>query len=269
MNFISTNHQGGIGNVMFKLAAAISLALDNNVDYIFSNEFIRPADQVATKGYSDYRVYYDNILRNIQFINSIPKNYTVYNQPGFHYEPIPYISGSNLLITGYYQSEKYFKNNRQYIFDLFKPSNETKKFILENYIDVTNSVSIHVRRGDYLQYPNHHPQQTNEYYKTAVETIGLDRNYIIFSDDIDGCRDMFNFLPNKRFFTSGIDWIDLYMMSLCSDNIICNSSFSWWGAYLNEHVTKTIIAPKRWFGPAYENYNTSDLIPKSWIILDI
>jgi hypothetical protein len=268
MNFISTNHQGGIGNVMFKLAAAISLALDNDIDYIFSNEFIRPADMVATNGYNDYRVYYNNILRNIQFINNLPKNYKIFNQSGFHFEPIPYSSGDNLLLTGYYQSEKYFKNNKQYIFDLFKPTDEIKQLIVSNYLDTTNLVSIHVRRGDYLQYPNHHPQQTIEYYKTAAEIIGLDREYIIFSDDLNGCIDMFDFLPNKQFFTTNINWLDLYMMSSCSDNIICNSSFSWWAAYLNDSATKQIIAPKRWFGSAYADYNISDLIPDSWIILN-
>jgi hypothetical protein len=269
MNFISTNHQGGIGNVMFKLAAAISLALDNNIDYIFSNEFIRPADRVATNGYDDYRVYYSNILRNIQFINNLTTNYKIFNQSGFHFEPIPYMCGDNLLLMGHYQSEKYFEKNKRYICDLFKPTNEIKQLILSKYLDVTNLVSIHVRRGDYLQYPNHHPQQTSEYYQTAAEQIGIDREYIIFSDDLDGCVDMFNFLPNKQFFTTNIDWLDLYMMSLCSDNIICNSSFSWWAAYLNESDNKQVIAPSRWFGSAYSDYNTSDLFPQDWIILDI
>jgi len=269
MNFISTNHQGGIGNVMFKLAAAISLALDNDIDYIFSNEFIRPADMVATNGYNDYRVYYSNILRNIQFIDNLPMNYNIFNQSGFHYEPIIYEPGSNLLLQGYYQSEKYFKNNKEYVCNLFRPTNEIKKMITSTYFDVTGFVSIHVRRGDYLRYPDHHPQQTIEYYKNAAEIIGLDKEYLIFSDDLLGCTDMFNFLPNKQFFTTNVDWLDLYVMSLCSNNIICNSTFSWWAAYLNESNNKQVIAPKRWFGPIYSDYNTVDLFPSTWITLDV
>ena len=269
MNFISTNHQGGIGNVMFKLAAAISLALDNDIEYIFSNEFLRPADRIVTKGFDDYRVYYDNILRNIPFINNLPTEYSVYNQIGFHYQDIPYQINTNLLLTGHYQSDKFFKNNKQYICDLFRPTSEIKQLIKSNWLDTTNLVSIHVRRGDYLQYPKHHPQQTIDYYKSAAEIIGLDREYIIFSDDIHGCTEIFNFLPNKQFFTTRIDWIDLYMMSLCSDNIICNSSFSWWAAYLNDSITKQVIAPAKWFGPAYSDYKTLDLIPNDWTILDI
>jgi hypothetical protein len=174
MNFISTNHQGGIGNVMFKLAAAISLALDNDIDYIFSNEFLRPIDRISTKGFDDYRVYYDNILRNIPFINNLPYGYAVYNQIGFHYQDIPYQTNTNLLLTGYYQSDKFFSNNKQYIIDLFKPSDENKKLIQSSYNDLNQYVSIHVRRGDYLQYPR--PSSTTdsyEYYQSAVD-IDLD-----------------------------------------------------------------------------------------------
>jgi len=268
MNFISTNHQGGIGNVMFKLAAAISLALDNNIDYIFSNEFLRPVDQITTHGQPDYRRFYDNILRNITFIDTLPGPYTIYNQPGFHYQDIPYQLNTNLLLTGHYQSDKFFINNKQYIIDLYKPSTETKKLIQSSYNNLSEYISIHVRRGDYLQYPNHHPQQTIEYYQSAVYNIGLDKTYMIFSDDINGCKSMFEFIPNKIFYNSGIDWLDMYIMSMCKHNIICNSSFSWWGAYLNENPTKIVIAPKKWFGVVYESWDTTDLIPASWLIIN-
>ncbi len=268
MNFISTNHQGGIGNVMFKLAAAISLAIDNNVEYIFSNEFLRPVDRITTKGFDDYRIYYDNILRNISFVDKLPNTYEIYNQLGFEYQPIPYYGNKNLLLIGYYQSDKFFIKNKQHIIDLFKPSDKIKDLIKSSYTELDQYVSIHVRRGDYLQYPNHHPLQTLEYYQSAVEMIGIDKTYIIFSDDINGCKSMFNFIPNKIFYNSGTDWLDMYIMSMCQHNIICNSSFSWWAAYLNENDNKTVIAPKRWFGIAYADWNTSDLIPESWIIID-
>ena len=79
---------------------------------------------------------------------------------------------------------------------------------------------------------------------------------------------MFNFIPNKYFFNSGTDWLDMYIMSMCEHNIICNSTFSWWAAYLNENTNKIVIAPKKWFGVVYESWDTSDLIPNSWIVLD-
>ena len=80
---------------------------------------------------------------------------------------------------------------------------------------------------------------------------------------------MFDFLPNKIFYNSGKDWHDLYVMSMCKHNIICNSSFSWWAAYLNNNKNKVIFAPKKWFGLAYSNMNTSDLIPSAWKIIDL
>lgn len=268
MNYISTNHRGGIGNVLFKLAASISAAIDNKVDYLFSNEFIRDKDKaMVTFGHADYRVYYSNILRNVKFIDKLPTPYVVYTEPNFHYDSIPYMEGTNLLLDGGFQSEKYFINNKDFIIDLFKIPNHVEFQIKEAVPDINDFVAIHVRRGDYLQLPNHHPVQTEEYYRKAVERVGIDNKFLIFSDDLEGCKDVFDFIPTKYFYSTGVDWSDLYMMSLCKDNIIANSSFSWWAAYLNANPNKKVIAPNKWFGSAYDHLNTKDLIPKSWIKL--
>jgi hypothetical protein len=261
MNYITTNHRGGLGNVMFKLAASISMAIDNGVEYIFSNEFIRPNDP-------NYENYANNILRNINFIDKLPESFLVYSETQFDHHNINYIKGTNLLLDGYFQSEKYFENNKQFIIDLFGPNEEIENRILTNLPDVFNYVSIHIRRGDYLQLPNHHPQQSAEYYKSAAEIIGLDKTYLIFSDNLDEVKNMFDYLPNKIFYTSGEDWLDMYTMSFCKDNIICNSTFSWWGAYLNKNKNKKIITTNRWFGSAYAHFNISTLFPSEWIILN-
>ena len=266
MSYISTNHRGGIGNVLFKLAASISTALDNNVDYLFSNEFIRDKDrQMVTFGHSDYRVYYQSILRNIQFSDVLPAPYLTYIEPGFHYTPITYEKDTNLLLDGMFQSEKYFINNKEKIIDLFKIPNHIEFQIKEAIPDINDYVAIHVRRGDYLQFPDHHPIQTEEYYKRAAEEVGINSKFLIFSDDLEGCKYLFDSIPTKYFYSTGVDWSDLYMMSLCRDNIIANSSFSWWAAYLNANPSKKVIAPTNWFGPVYANLNTEDLIPNNWI----
>jgi hypothetical protein len=257
--FITTNHRGGIGNVMFKLAAAISLARDNYTNYIFSKEFIRQGVD------PDYNTYSTNILRGIEFCDYLPNSYNTWNESGFGYTPIIYEKGTNLLIDGYFQSEKYFKNNNQFILDLFKPTQNIIDNITNQFLNISDYTSIHVRRGDYLNFPNNHPQQPAEYYRSAVEQIGQDNIYLIFSDDLQGCTELFKFLPNKLFIESSADWTDLYMMSLCKNNIICNSTFSWWGAWLNQNPNKIVIAPNYWFGPAYHSLNTQDLIPESWI----
>lgn len=268
MNFISTNHQGGIGNVMFKLSAAISLSLDNNVDYIFSTEFLRPISNECPKAGFDpnYSIYSDNLLRNIVFIEKLPTPYRIHKEPlTFNYESITYNKGENLLLDGYFQSEKYFINNKDYIINLFKPTKNIKQTILKKLPNVKNSISIHIRRGDYLTSPDHHPQQSLDYYIAAANLLGVDRNYLIFSDDLNSVKSMFDFLPNKQFISLDKDYLDLYTMSVCEHNIICNSTFGWWGAYLNTNSSKTVIAPKKWFGTSYTDFNTSDICPPAWI----
>lgn len=259
MNFITTNHRGGIGNVMFKLAASVSLAMDNNVEYIFSKEFIRPNVD------PNYNTYSNNLLRNINFIDTLPYGYFIYTEKNFSYDSIKYIQNTNLLLDGYFQSEKYFVNNKNTIIDLFKPTEEIKNKIYKIFPNINEYVSIHVRRGDYLNYPNHHPQQSVDYYKKATDIVGSDKTYLIFSDDLNGIQTMFDYLPNKIFFTSGEDWLDMYIMSLCGNNIICNSTFSWWGAYLNNNENKKVVTTNNWFGSVYRNNNIKDLFPESWI----
>jgi len=266
MNFITTNHRGGLGNVMFKLAATVSAAIDNNVDYLFSNEFIRNSDIIhACDGYPDYRIHYQGILRNFQFLDKLPTPYLIHTEPGHEYNPIPYQKGTNLLLDGFFQSEKYFINNKETIINLFKITDYIESQIKEAIPDINDFISIHVRRGDYLNSPEHHPIQTREYYQKAVEEVGIDNKFLIFSDDLEGCKDVFDFIPVKHFYTTGVDWLDFYTMSLCKDNIIGNSTFSWWAAYLNLNPNKKVVAPTKWFGPAYAYLNVSDLIPDNWI----
>jgi len=268
MNFITTNHMGGLCNVMFKLSAAISLALDNDVNYIFSTEFLRPISTETPKaGFDpDYSVYSDNVLRNITFIEKLPIPYRTHYEPAsFNYGQITYNKGENLLLHGYYQSEKYFINNKDFIINLFKPTDEIKEQILNVIPNIKDSISIHIRRGDYLNSPSYHPQQSIDYYSSAINLLGVDKNYLIFSDGLDDIKDMFNFIPNKQFINLGKDYLDLYAMSMCEHNIICNSTFGWWGAYLNENKNKKVIAPNTWFGPSSSHLSSSDIIPEDWI----
>jgi hypothetical protein len=261
MNFITTNHRGGLGNVLFKLAACISLAMENNINYSFSREFIRPSKD------PDYNTYADNILRNIKFSDKLNFNYSTYRERAFNYNKVPYTRGTNLLLDGYFQSEKYFIANKGKIIDIFKPTENIKNTILKSFPDISKFCSIHVRRGDYLSSPNCHPQQPIDYFIEAVNIIGKDKTYLIFSDDLEGIKDMFDFIPNKIFYTSGKDWLDLYTMSMCGHNIICNSTFSWWAAYLNENRNKKVITTSYWFGPKYADHDTSSLFPSDWIVI--
>ena len=168
------------------------------------------------------------------------------------------------------QSEKYFVHNRALILDLFAPTTDIKNYITSKYSGIinANALSIHVRRGDYVYLPNHHPVASPEYYTNAINYITtktrIDK-YIVFSDDINYCKSMFGESEDITYINGEKDYIDLYLMSMCEHNIIANSTFSWWGAWLNQNSDKIVVAPKTWFGTARTDLDTSDLIPENWI----
>ena len=132
---------------------------------------------------------------------------------------------------------------------------------------------IHIRRGDYTLYPDHHPTCNTGYYSEGIEKIkdisGENVNIIIFSDDKKWCYENMGNQVGDNFIIPETEnpYVELYMMTKCNYHIIANSSFSWWAAYLNSNPNKKIVAPSKWFGSAYEHFNTKDLLPKSWIKL--
>jgi hypothetical protein len=257
MNFITTKLMGGLGNYLFQIATAYSVSLRDNKQLLCDNYDIYSP-------HKPYNHYTTNIFRNLNFIN-IDKTYHTIYENGFEYTEIPKITG-NVKINGYFQSEKYFINYKKEIKDLFKIDDETNFFLLKKYSNIISldTCSIHVRRGDYLKLPNIHPTQNIEYYNKAVGYIGENKHYLIFSDDIEWCKNNLNFIKNKTFIFGNSDFQDLYLMSLCKNNIIANSTFSWWGAWLNNYKNKVVVAPELWFGNEV-NYNTYDLIPNNWI----
>lgn len=259
MNKVTTKLQGGIGNMLFQIAVTYSYSKKNNKELVLSkdNAFI------VHKNIEHYK---DNILKNIEFTNFI-KPQVQYNENGSNYQEIPFYK-EDVLLFGYYQSEKYFKDYESEIKDLFTSYeielNDELKFLLEN----ENTCSIHVRRGDYLNSPNHHPTQNMNYYMTAINKMPKDSVFLVFSDDIEWCRRNFHDSPETfKLIEGNKDYEDFYVMSRCKNNIICNSTFSWWAAWLNNNPIKKVIAPSTWFGPAYANYNTEDLYCDNWLII--
>lgn len=267
MEEVSIRLVGGLGNYMFQIACAHAYALKNGKKAIFTTD-----DSIVI--HKHLNVYKDTILSNIEFVQSKDcRGFKVFNENGFHYSDIPAIDG-NVYLNGYFQTEKYFKEYSNEIKKLF----EQPKFMYGIvagiswekcgvYINVaTNTCSIHVRRGDYLKSPNHHPEQSMNYYMKAIKQMPKDTVFLIFSDDIAWCKQNFPDVPEKfRFVEGNTDYEDLLMMSLCKNNIICNSTFSWWGAWLNNNPDKKVVAPAIWFGPAYAHNNTDDLYCENWI----
>lgn len=258
---ISCSLQGGLGNQMFQIAATVALSLKNNDTYGINLDICYTPNQgnLANK-YSNSIFKKINKSNNYSFTN-------FYQEPKFSYTEIPY--QTNLLLRGYFQSEKYFVDYKEQIKNLFHFSEENKQTIEQYFEDKIKNdkpiTSVHIRRGDYLLFSDVHLVCTLEYYNKAIKFIG-ESNFVFISDDIQWVKE--NFKSENYYFPEFNDEIlDLTLMTMCDNNIISNSSFSWWGAYLNEFKEKKVICPYKWFsnrGPL----DTQDVLPNDWIKLD-
>jgi hypothetical protein len=255
---ITTYLQGGLGNYMFQIATTYSLALDNDDEAIFNIEG-------NLQVHNHLKTYIDNIFRNVRF-EITPPHKKVYNESLFNFIEIPY--EKDLYLIGYFQSEKYFIHNRTKILELFSPRTIDMDYIMKKYDKLLKhkTCSLHVRRGDYIKLQNHHPLCDLNYYKNALSHIDNDVKILVFSDDITWCKNNFT---DKRFIfiEDEKDIIDLYLMSMCDNNIIANSSFSWWGGWLNQNINKKVISPKKWFGDSKSHISTKDIYCKEWLVL--
>ena len=255
--YVSSHLQGGLGNYLFQISAAYAVAMRDN------KELKIDISDIAII-HSPLELYSNNIFRNITFgeIVNFESIHSSAHSP-ISYLNIPIVNG-NLKLDGYYQNEKYFKQYRNEILNLFKIDDTTNQYLNEKYSGITfeNTCSIHVRRGNYVERQHFHPLQTIGYYKQAISIIGEETLFLIFSDDIEWCKSNLDFIKNKIFISGNLDYQDLYLMSMCNHNIIANSSFSWWGAWLNKHINKSVIYPSHWFnnGP-----DSSQIGGENWI----
>lgn len=195
-------------------------------------------------------------------------------EKAFHFDP-NILEKNGGYFEGFWQTEKYFKNIEDDIrkeITLIKPLSGYSQKIME-MIRNSSAVSLHVRRGDYITRPDaavFHGTCSLEYYKNAIEHISKKvslPHFFLFSDDPEWTRENFKWLPFP--FTcvknpSEKNYEDLILMSSCKHHIIANSSFSWWGAWLNSRKDKIVIAPEKWFANAPKN-DTRDLLPETWI----
>ncbi len=291
---IITKLLGGLGNQMFQYAAGRALAIKNETNLtidvsslnsyklhqgyqlpdIFNANF-----QIATRRdiWKSAGLYKIDLLQNL-----ITKVLKIKKKSGYIYEPhFNYWSGfkdvsDGTYLSGYWQSEKYFidfENELRKDFT-FKPTLNGLNIDLADAIkESSNSVSLHIRRGDYLSDPKAskiHGACPISYYKKSVKFISESLNnpqYYIFSDDIQWAIQNLRIEEEHTFIKHNVgqySYIDMMLMSMCKHHIIANSSFSWWGAWLNPSKEKIVIAPQKWFEV---DINQSDLIPKNWLQL--
>ncbi len=260
---ISCQIVGRLGNQMFLIATTYSLALDNNTTAVFPKTIggITPTRK-------EVHLHRGTILRKINFTDDMSFVSHVHREAAdFSFAPIEYKPG--LYLVGYFQSEKYFKHNRQAILDLFEPQEQIKNHLSHKYSNLMNDekyVSVHIRRGDYLNLSDYHAILGKKYYDAAMQRFSDDHTFVFFSDDIEWCKETFD---NGRniFVEKQEDILDLYLMSKIQNNIIANSSFSWWAAWMNENENKVVVSPKNWFGPKNQHISRENITPEQWIVI--
>jgi len=227
--------QGGLGNQMFQVATGWSYAKKHGMIFSISDSVNK-----GLVGVTPRKNYNSTVLKNLDtYKDDIIIGFRRYQEPSFIYIPIPKANG-NILLSGYFQSEKYFKDLDTSIFNL--PEYPMKK----------NCISIHVRRTDYLNHPDIHVCTDINYFKKAISLLptNSDTRFIIFSDDHHYITSVFvKELKLRNWELSNLDDIsEMALMASCEHNIISNSSFSWWASHLNKNSNKIVIAPKKWFG---------------------
>jgi hypothetical protein len=244
---------GRLGNNLFQIAACIGYAKKHGVGWGIRKGYVE-------SGFNAFQV--DKFFPHLP---GIPRDegygFKVYNEPYFNYQEIPFVP-RGVTIVGFWQSVKYFEHCQQEVKDALRIQHK------EGY---EGYCSIHVRRGDYLKHPDNFPTVTLDYLRKAMYEVASrgTTKFMVFSDDLQWCKENINGDYDIRFSNEQNEYNDLCAMASCKDNIIANSSFSWWGAFLNRNPDKVVVSPhyQNWFGPnaGPVKDQTQDLIPDGWI----
>jgi hypothetical protein len=248
---------GGLGNQLFQWANAYSLSRELNCPF-----FIDIGSHIKNGPHNTDRAFqlnqFPNITGNIFDPSTLKKPIIVSEHEYYKYQKFILTSNIDYYLVGYWQSYRYFEKYRNDIISNLK--------IDINNIDIidTNSVSMHIRRSDYLTSNGYHTIQDINYYQKALSHMPNYDYLLIFSDDIDWCKTHLQF-KNMIFVENNNDIADFLLMSKCKHNIIANSSFSWWAAWLNTNHNKIVICPNNW--TQLHKAIDTDLIPKDWICI--
>ena len=272
---------GGLGNQLFQVFGLLNYAFNYKKKFKFDFEkrdMVSPLDNTSKRP-----VYWDTILSKLApFLTTTAGLPVTFAERGFQYAQIPYFSteGNPVRLHGYFQSYKYFQENYDLILrflDFHNKIREVRERYSAEYLDTSsNTVSLHFRIGDYARNPTFHPILPLEYYINALNYIITDQqgvaslnrvlyfgelqDAVIIEENISRLKVLF---PQIAFIQCSYtipDWEQMLLMACCQHNIIANSSFSWWGAYLNPNVEKMVCYPSVWFG-ASVGINTAALFP--------
>ena len=298
---ITIDLRGGLGNQLFQICTLISYSYNNNLPYFIEDKDVL-RDNKKLEYWNTIFKYLKDISTFKKLTNEkqilLKENGFHYTPLQL---PLPDESEEIHKLFGYYQSYKYFDMNKDYLFNLINLEtikNEVKlKMVSSNIeIDYSNTVSLHFRVGDYANLQAYHPLMPIQYYIKALETLIEDTgkndwNVLCFceKDDIMYVNEQINmikssssildnlqfisFIPFISFIISTYsndstfvidDWEEMIIMSLCHHNIIANSTFSWWAAYMNQCNDTLVYYPEKWFGYRIGNVKMDDLFPEKW-----
>lgn len=273
---ITCQLSGGLGNQIFQIFATLAYSIRYNISVMF--EYTNETTEYMTlEGPKMRDTYWNTFFVNIIGLTtySLSHNSMIdissffpYKEPMFEYKELPVeISTRNMKLVGYFQSYKYFQDKEEYIFKLLK-IHKLQEMVKNIYdLPLEDSVSMHFRIGDY-QYLDKHPIVSLEYYKKALRYIGKN-DVVVFSQKEDEplvniqlniLREEFPETTFTKIDETISDWEQLLLMSCCKDHIIANSTFSWWGAYLNRG-NKVVCYPENWL----KTKNTHDMFPSNWV----
>jgi hypothetical protein len=271
---------GRLGNQMFQYAALRGIAAKRGYDWC-----IPPEDYNHTDNYGLFETFeLKNISENnIGFINGqiVEENGHSFSSDFFDECP------DNISLNGYFQTEKYFEHIAEEIREDFSFKDSILSGCKE-YIESLDSspIFLHIRRTDAIGREQYHPILPISYFEDALKHFSDDTLCFVLTDDIEWCKEQEFFKQDRFLFNESnsryqyktvdgtgkmqntlLPHIDLCLMSLCSGAIIANSSFSWWGAWLQNGRGKVVAPdPQKWFGTAMSDLDTSDIVPQRWVI---
>ena len=249
----------GLGNRLFQFATAYGVSKTHNVNFklytSLCNRNSHSSDIQYRRFFSDF--YTDNTLNNPTWIRE-----PVFTLNKFY---IPKLE-SNVVLKGYFQTDKYFKEYRDDLLKIIKPFDHEAEYIKNKYGDLTKTMFIHVRMGDYLKEKMHFID-LNKYYNECLSKCESDTRFIVLTDNKDQCLELYSFFEKYEFAIES-ETTSLFLMSMCNRGGICaNSSFSWWGSWLNPNPDKKIFMPNLWFSDL--DYTNTDIHPDGAIIVSV
>jgi len=265
-NLITANLMGGLGNQLFEAAHALSQGWKHNREVVFLPHSWTPGQGRGAEN------YINNVFRNLKFVDKIENTVTV-NEGPFEYSEVNPVD-TNTVFHGYFQSSKNWFGYDDKIREIFQPPSELVEEFMLKYPQLSqpNTLSLHVRRSEYLKFPEIHPTISIEYIQEALKIVGEYSTIFLFTDEESrwpGSRDFVvkNIsLPNLIFVEETDDWKEFWLMGLCQNNIMSNSTFSWWSTFLNKNKNKKIVCPSTWFGP--KGPSAKDIYEPYWHLVE-